>query len=60
MAGMIRQLGLCHKGSGFGADKFLFEDKDSGGIGLFVFQVRDLIDDLLLAFMGLYLLELCA
>lgn len=41
------------EGLGFSANELLFEDDDLGGIGLFVFELGDLIGDLLLAWVGL-------
>lgn len=45
----VRKLSLSYQGFGFGADEFLFEDDDLGGVGLLVFQLGNLVGNLLLA-----------
>lgn len=37
LTGDVRELGLGNERFGFGADKLLFEDNNSGGVGLLVF-----------------------
>lgn len=49
LAGDIGKLGFGDEGLGFGADKLLLEDNDTGRVGLFVFELSDLVGDLLLA-----------
>ena len=48
-AGYVRELGFGDEGFGFGADEFLFEHDDLGGLRFFVFELGDLVGDFLLA-----------
>lgn len=48
-AGDVGELGFGDEGLGFGADEFLFEDYDAGGLRILVLQLGDLVGDLLLA-----------
>ena len=52
LAGDVGKLGFGNKGLGFSADELLFEDDNLGGIGLFVFELGNLVGDLLLAWWG--------
>ncbi len=52
LAGDVGQLGFGNERLGFGTDKFLFEDHDTRAVGLFVFELSDLIGDLLLAYLN--------
>ena len=45
----VGELGFGNEGFGFCADELLFENDNFGGIGLFVFELGDLIGDFLLA-----------
>lgn len=45
----VGELGFSDEGLGFGADELLFEDYDLGAVGLFVFELGDLVGDFLLA-----------
>lgn len=49
LAGNVGQLGLSDERFGLGTDKFLLENDDLGRVGLLVFQVSDLVGDLLLS-----------
>lgn len=46
----VRELGFGDERFGFGADKFLFEDDDLGGVRLLVLELRNLVGDLLFAY----------
>ena len=45
----VGELGLGDERLGFGADQLLLEDDDLGAVGFLVFQLGDLVGDLLLA-----------
>ncbi len=49
LTGNIGELGFCDEGLGFGADEFLLEDHDTRGVWFLVFQLGDLVGDLLFA-----------
>ena len=49
LAGDVGKLGLCDERLGLCADEFLLENNDTGAVGLLVFELRDLVRDLLLA-----------
>ena len=49
LAGDVGQLGFGHQRLGLGADEFLFEDDNLGGVGLFILEMGNLVGDLLLA-----------
>ena len=49
----IGKLSFCDKGLCLSTDKFLFENNDAGAVGLLVFELSDLIGDLLLAYTAL-------
>lgn len=49
LAGDVGKLGFGDEGFGFGADELLLEDDDAGRVGLLVFELSDLVGDLLLA-----------
>lgn len=49
LTGDVGQLGLSDKGLGLGADKLLLQNDNSGRVGILVFQLGNLISDLLLA-----------
>lgn len=49
LAGDVGELGFGHEGFGFSADELLLEDDDARGVGLLVFELSDLVGDLLLA-----------
>jgi hypothetical protein len=46
----VGELGFGDEGLGFGADELLFKDDDLGAVGLFVFELGDLVGDFLLAY----------
>jgi hypothetical protein len=48
----VGQLCFSDKGLGFGTDKFLFENDNSRAVWFLVFQLGDLVGDLLLAVSG--------
>ena len=55
LTGDVRKLCLCNKGFRFGPDEFLLKNNDAGAVGFLVFELRDLVGDLLLAISaGLY------
>ena len=45
----VGELGFGDEGLGLGAHEFLFEDDDARAVGLFVFQLGDLVGDFLFA-----------
>lgn len=47
LAGDVGQLCLCDEGLGFGADEFLLEDHNLGRVGFLVFQLGNVVGDLL-------------
>lgn len=49
LTGDVGELRFGDERLGFGADEFLLEDNNLGRVGLFVFQLCDLVCDLLLA-----------
>lgn len=50
LASDVGQLSFRDKGLGFGTNKLLLENNDSGGVWLLVLQLSDLVGDLLLAY----------
>lgn len=48
----IAELGFGDEAFGFGAHEFLFENHDAGAVGLFVFELGDLVGDFLFAVAG--------
>jgi hypothetical protein len=50
LAGDVGQLCFGDKRFGFSTNKLLLEDDDLGGVRLLVFELRDLIGDLLLTY----------
>ena len=49
LTGDVGKLSLCNEGLCLGADKLLFKNNDTGAVRLLVFELSDLIGDLLLA-----------
>ena len=49
LASNVRKLGFSNEGFGLSTDKLLFKDDNPRAIGLLVFELSDLIGDLLLA-----------
>lgn len=45
----VGKLGFSDEGFRFRTDEFLFKDNDTGGVGLLVFELSDLIGNFLLA-----------
>lgn len=49
LTGNVGKLSLRDKRFGFSADELLLKDDDAGAVGFLVFELRDLVGDLLLS-----------
>jgi hypothetical protein len=49
LSGDVGELGFSDEGLGFSTDKLLFKDDDARGVWLLVFELGNLVSDLLLA-----------